>query len=98
MDYNIKLNVAFNERQHDREIRLDNGWKIKVGRGVERRVPLLPFSREIGQLDRLKKDLALYRLVFGQPRQEGLLAYLGQHLSKVEAEQAVSNWTISLAP
>jgi ATP-dependent Lon protease len=35
MDYNIKLNVTFNDHLHDREIRLDNGWKIKVGRGFD---------------------------------------------------------------
>ncbi len=35
MDYGIKLNITFNEHQHDREIRLDNGWRIKVGRGFD---------------------------------------------------------------
>jgi ATP-dependent Lon protease len=35
MDYGIKLNVTFDEHLHDREIRLDNGWKIKVGRGFD---------------------------------------------------------------
>jgi ATP-dependent Lon protease len=33
--YGIKLNVTYNQHQHDREIRLDNGWKIKVGRGFD---------------------------------------------------------------
>jgi ATP-dependent Lon protease len=35
IEYGIKLNVTYNEHQHDREIRLDNGWKIKVGRGFD---------------------------------------------------------------
>ncbi len=35
IDYGIKLNVTYNERQHDREIRLGNGWKIKIGRGFD---------------------------------------------------------------
>ena len=43
---------------------------------VERRVPLLPYSREIARLKWLKKSVAVYRLAFGQPRQEDLLAYL----------------------
>ena len=43
---------------------------------VERRVPLLPFSREVTRLSWLKKSVAVYRLTFGQPRQEDLLAYL----------------------
>ena len=46
------------------------------GARIERRVPLLPLSREQGQLRRLKRGLALYRLVFGQPRQQELLEYL----------------------
>ena len=33
---------------------------------------MLPMSREIEQLERLKRSLAVYRMVFGQPRQEDL--------------------------
>ena len=43
---------------------------------VERRVPMLPYSRENARLKWLKKSVAVYRLAFGQPRQEDLLAYL----------------------
>lgn len=35
LDYGIKLNLSFSEHVHDREIRLDNGWKIKVGRDLD---------------------------------------------------------------
>jgi hypothetical protein len=41
---------------------------------VERIVPMLPFSKESGSLDNLRKALAVYRMVFGQPRQEDLVA------------------------
>jgi hypothetical protein len=34
---------------------------------------MFPLSREEGQFDDLKQSMALYRLVFGQPRQEDLL-------------------------
>ena len=43
---------------------------------VERRVPLLPYSREMARLEWLKKSVAVYRLAFGQPRQDDLLSYL----------------------
>lgn len=43
---------------------------------VERRVPMLPMSRENMRLRWLKRSLTLYRLAFGQPRQDDLLAYL----------------------
>lgn len=55
---------------------------------VERRVPLIPFSREVGHLDRLKHSLALYRLVFGQPRQEDLLKYLSETPGAADAAAA----------
>lgn len=43
---------------------------------VRRVIPMIPFSREGSMLERLKKNLALYRLAFGQPRQEELLEIL----------------------
>lgn len=61
---------------------------------IERIIPLLPFSREIPKLDKLKKSLALYRLVFGQPRQEDLLAYLVDVLDESELDR----FRISLQP
>ena len=51
-------------------------FETEGGWSVERRVPLLPLSREVAKLQRLKQMLAIYRLAFGQPRQEDLLAYL----------------------
>jgi hypothetical protein len=67
-------------------------YETEGGAQIERRVPLLPLSREQGRLRRLKRGLALYRLVFGQPRQQELLEYL-------EDLPAASAMTpISLAP
>ncbi len=52
-------------------------WIFEGGRArVERRVPLLPFSREVEQLKGLVGSLAVYRLAFGQPRQQDLVEYL----------------------
>jgi ATP-dependent Lon protease len=33
--YDIKFEFSFDPRIHDREIRLDNGWSIKIGRGLD---------------------------------------------------------------
>jgi hypothetical protein len=65
---------------------------------IERRVPLIPFSREVGQLHRLKRNLALYRLVFGQPRQEDLLAHLTERLTSPAAMSRAASWQLSLSP
>lgn len=64
-------------------------YEVEGGAKVERRVPMFPFSREVGKLERLKKGLAVYRLAFGQPRQEDLMTYLA--LSDCDpAEQRIS--------
>ena len=65
---------------------------------VERRVPMLPFSRERMQLASLKERLALYRLVFGQPRQEDLLAHLQRRSLEEPAVLKSDRWRISLEP
>lgn len=73
-------------------------FEIEGGSRVERRVPLLPFSRETAQLKRLKRGLALYRLVFGQPRQEDLMSHLSEHLAAEVVDQVVAEWRIDLTP
>ena len=35
LDIDIDLTVEMNENLHDREIRIDNGWAIKIGRGLD---------------------------------------------------------------
>jgi helicase-like protein len=72
-------------------------FETEGGVSIERRVPMLPLSREHGDLERLKRDLATYRLVFGQPRQEDLLALLqkrGVHRDR----QALHHWRVDLTP
>lgn len=51
-------------------------WIFEGSARVERRIPLLPYSREEKKLKVLKHSLALYRAVFGQPRQEDLINIL----------------------
>ena len=35
LQYDIKLSIFFSQKIHDREIRLDNGWAIQLGRGFD---------------------------------------------------------------
>lgn len=51
-------------------------YPTEGGAKIERYVPALPLSREIEKLEQLKRSLAVYRLAFGQPRQEDLALYL----------------------
>jgi ATP-dependent Lon protease len=35
LELDIVLDIQLNENLHDREVRLDNGWVIKIGRGLD---------------------------------------------------------------
>ena len=35
LDLDVELEVKLNPNIHDREIRIDNGWTIKIGRGLD---------------------------------------------------------------
>ena len=35
LEVDVVLDIHLNENLHDREIRLDNGWIIKIGRGLD---------------------------------------------------------------
>jgi hypothetical protein len=72
-------------------------WIFEEGAArVERRIPFLPYSREVGKLKRLKRFLGLYRMVFGQPRQEDLLDSLSQNGPQGPVD--LRDWHISLKP
>lgn len=72
-------------------------WIFEEGTSrVERRVPILPYSKESIKFKRLKRELALYRIVFGQPRQEDLL--FGLKHSGDESLTDMAQWLISLEP
>ncbi len=73
-------------------------FETEGGACIERRVPLLPLSRDAAHLARLKRGLALYRLVFGQPRQEDLLAHLQSRFTLEEIDKLVALCMIDLSP
>lgn len=75
-------------------------WVMDVegGAKIERRFLITPFSVEASRAIRLKRSLALYRMVFGQPRQEDLLMHLMETFSAEEAPCIAERWRISLEP
>ena len=62
---------------------------------VQRHVPLLPYTTEVAAFQRLKRQLAAYRVVFGQPRQEELLTLLERSTLDLAA---LRQWAVDLAP
>ena len=71
---------------------LENGAKI------ERHVPALPLSRELERFAALRRSLVVYRMVFGQTRQEDLLAYLLANLPESDIPKVARELRIDLSP
>jgi hypothetical protein len=68
------------------------------GYKINRHVPTLPMSREIGRAERLQNSTVAYRMVFGQPRQEDLLAFLERRYDSREEIEELAKRRIRLAP
>ncbi len=76
---------------------LEPYWICPGPAKVERRVLSFPYSRETARLGWLKRSVAVYRLAFGQPRQDDFLEWL-RNLQGGMADNALSEVQISLKP
>jgi hypothetical protein len=65
---------------------------------IERFVPAFALSRDRAQADALQRSVALYRVAFGQPRQDDLLAYLSGQIGPAELERLADDLRIDLGP
>ncbi|WP_437329971.1 helicase-related protein [Sorangium sp. So ce381] len=65
---------------------------------IERHVPALPLSHDRERIQRLRSSLAVYRMVFGQPRQEDLVAYLIERVPRSELDTLMAELRIDLSP
>ena len=70
-------------------------WIAPGEHRVQRHVPQLPYTTEIEAFERLKRQLAAYRVVFGQPRQEELVTLLDQ--SGLDVTR-LRDWSVDLSP
>lgn len=75
-------------------------WYLDEGdTTIERFVPLNIFSKDSKKYEQLKTTLALYRLTFGQPRQEELIQALQDlNLSEKQIDQLRKSLLINLSP
>jgi hypothetical protein len=85
------------DRRPDAQNDLVPFWIFDGPSKIERRLPMLPLSRETTRMEDLKQSLALYRLTFGQPRQEELLEFLTRNSSQ-STEPEVATRYIDLRP
>jgi hypothetical protein len=73
-------------------------WVYQGEAHIERHVPSLPLSRDSAREQRLRASLAVYRMVFGQPRQDDLVAYLLERVPAAEREKLAQELRIDLSP
>ena len=73
-------------------------YTAEGGATIERHVPALPLSREANQLPALRNSLAVYRMVFGQPRQDDLVEFLLRQLPRETLASRLDQLRIDLAP
>ncbi len=73
-------------------------FPLEGGAKIERRVPALPLSREILRMADLRRTLAVYRMVFGQPRQEDLIEFLTAKFEGTELDRICSELRVDLTP
>jgi uncharacterized membrane protein len=73
-------------------------YAVEGGASIERHVPALPLSADEQRLVAMRRSLAVYRMVFGQSRQQDLVAYLSSHLTADQIADVTSALRIDLSP
>ncbi len=76
------FNAAYNDRTDEVKEKLGDLWPWWVFPGeskIETWTPSLPFSKDVEREQRLQRLRAIYRMAFGQPRQEELAALLNSN-------------------
>lgn len=71
------------------------GWVYPGPFRIERHIAPIAFSTDLARYERMKRDVALYRLTFGQPRQEDLLQMLRE---RREDTAELASQRVDLAP
>ena len=93
--WTLIFELADETARASRENDLVPHWIAHGRHKVERRVPQLPYTTEEKAFHRLKRQLAAYRVVFGQPRQEELITLLDR--SDLDVAR-LRSWAIDLPP
>lgn len=73
-------------------------FSAENGATIQRCLASLPLSREQHAYQALKQSLAVYRMVFGQARQEDLIEYLLQHVPEDRVDVLARQLQMNLAP
>jgi hypothetical protein len=72
-------------------------YTVEGGAQIERHVPVTPLSRDAQKLHELRQALAVYRMVFGQSRQDELAEYL-LRIPEADRHRLMRQLRIDLSP
>jgi hypothetical protein len=101
-DYWVKLFSIAREREGEgarNKPQLVPYWHVESDDiHIERIAPILPYSKEVNQLKHLIASLTLYRLTFGQPRQEELVESMFKHLNQDQIDFIREKFMFDLSP
>ena len=74
-------------------------WVFSEGDArIQRYSPVLPLSRDAARIDSLRQALTVYRMVFGQPRQDDLLEFILREVPEDRRQDLAAALTIDLSP
>lgn len=73
-------------------------YPVEGGARIERHIVALPLSRDQIRLQDLRRTLAVYRMVFGQPRQDDLIECVLSHLPEEQIQSFVAQLRVDLSP
>ena len=68
------------------------------GAAIERHMPMVGLSKDSERAVALRRSLAVYRMAFGQSRQDDMVQYLLNHLTQAQVDHAVAEARIDLSP
>ncbi len=68
------------------------------GAQIERHLPMILLSKDVDKAEVLRRSLAVYRMAFGQSRQDDLVQYLQRWLTQEQIDAAVAELGIDLTP
>jgi hypothetical protein len=68
------------------------------GAYIERHLPMIPLSKDVDRAEVLRRLLVVYRMAFGQSRQDDLVQYLQRYLTAEQIKSAVAELRIDLTP
>ena len=87
-----------NRKQSDSELVPFWVFPHNEGASIDRYVPSHPLSRDVERFARLRNMLAIYRMVFGQPRQDELVTWLLERFDPETVSEIAKEFRIDLEP